>query len=274
MSERHQEAMAHLRYGIQEAGGFVQLTGEVGTGKTTICRCMLEQLPENVDVALILNPQISHSELLATLCDEIGVSYPPEATPKRLLDLLNERLIENFSRGRRTVLVIDEAQILARTVLEQIRILTNLETTKQKLLQIILIGQPELNTTLSRPDLRQLAQRITAKYHLEPLRKHETAEYIKYRLAVAGCHRPVFSRRAIRRVFKYSHGVPRLINVICDRALLGAYSANSDTVSAAMVSRAGREVFGRQSPSHRRYWWWGSAAAVACALAVVIARPD
>jgi len=274
MTERHQEAMAHLRYGIQEAGGFVQLTGEVGTGKTTICRCMLEQLPENVDVALILNPQISHCELLATLCDEIGVEYPADATPKRLLDLLNERLIENFSRGRRTVLVIDEAQMLTRTVLEQIRILTNLETTKQKLLQIILIGQPELSVTLSRPDLRQLAQRVTAKYHLEPLRKQETAAYIKYRLAVAGCQRPVFTRAAVRRVFKLSRGVPRLINVICDRALLGAYSGNSDSVSAAMASRAGREVLGGQAVQRRRYWWWGSVAVCACLLAAAILLPQ
>jgi len=274
MSERHQEAMAHLRYGIQEAGGFVQLTGEIGTGKTTICRCMLEQLPENVDVALILNPQISHSELLATLCDEMGVGYPLDATPKQLLDSLNERLMENFSQGRRTVLVIDEAQILTRAVLEQIRILTNLETTRQKLMQIILIGQPELNSTLSRPDLRQLAQRITAKYHLEPLRKRETAEYIKYRLAVAGCHRPVFTRAAARRVFKLSRGVPRLINVICDRALLGAYSSNTSGVSAPMVTRAGREVFGRQGVPRRRYWWWAGAFAVACALAAAMLRPQ
>jgi len=274
MSQRHQEAMAHLRYGIQEAGGFVQLTGEVGTGKTTICRCMLEQLPDNVDVALILNPQISHSELLATLCDEIGVSYPPNATPKKLLDVLNEHLIEAYSQGRRTVLVIDEAQILTRAVLEQIRILTNLETTKQKLLQIILIGQPELNATLSRADLRQLTQRITAKYHLEPLMKHETAEYIKYRLAVAGCQRPVFTRAAVRRVYKLSHGVPRLINVICDRALLGAYSRNSDTVTAAMVTKAGREMFGGSGPGRRKAWLWGAGVAVACALSVAAFRPQ
>lgn len=272
MSQRHQEAMAHLRYGIQEAGGFVQLTGEVGTGKTTVCRCMLEQLPDNVDVALILNPQISHSELLATLCDEIGVSYPPNASPKQMLNVLNERLIESFSRGRRTVLVIDEAQILTRAVLEQIRILTNLETTKQKLLQIILIGQPELNTTISRSDLRQLSQRITARYHLEPLMRNETAEYIKYRLAVAGCHRPVFTRGAMRRVYSLSRGVPRLINVICDRALLGAYSSNSTTVTTSMMGNAGREVFGRE-PSRRKVWWWISGLAVASALAVAILRP-
>ena len=274
MSRRHQEAMAHLRYGIQESGGFVQLTGEVGTGKTTICRCMLEQLPENVDVALILNPQISHSELLAALCDEIGVSYPADASPKQLLDLLNARLIESFSQGRRTVLVIDEAQMLTHAVLEQIRMLTNLETTKQKLLQIILIGQPELSTTLSRSDLRQLAQRITARYHLEPLLKDETAEYIKYRLSVAGCHRPVFTRRATRRVYRLSRGVPRLINVICDRAMLGAYSKNNDTVAPATVSQAAKEVFGGKPSAFRRMWWRVSGLAVASALVVVVLRPQ
>lgn len=271
MSRRHQEAMAHLRYGIQESGGFVQLTGEVGTGKTTICRSMLEQLPDNVDVALILNPQISHNELLAALCDEIGVSYPESATPKQLLDLLNERLIENFAQGRRTVLVIDEAQMLTREVLEEIRILTNLETTRQKLLQIILIGQPELSATLSRQDLRQLAQRITARYHLEPLMKDETAEYIKYRLGVAGCNRQVFSSAALRRVFKLSHGVPRLINVICDRALLGAYSTDNEKVTASMVRRAAKEVFGDGQP-RSRMWLWVSGAAVASALAVAVVR--
>lgn len=271
MSRRHQEAMAHLRYGIQESGGFVQLTGEVGTGKTTICRSMLEQLPDNVDVALILNPQISHNELLAALCDEIGVSYPEGASPKQLLDLLNERLIENFAQGRRTVLVIDEAQMLTREVLEEIRVLTNLETTRQKLLQIILIGQPELSTTLSRQDLRQLAQRITARYHLEPLTRDETAEYVNYRLGIAGCNRRVFSAGAMRRVFKLSRGVPRLINVICDRSLLGAYSTDSEKVTASIVGRAAKEVFGAER-SRTRVWLWVSGLAVASALAVVIIR--
>lgn len=267
-SQQHQEAMAHLRYGIQETGGFVQLTGEVGTGKTTVCRCMLEQLPDNVDVALILNPQISHGELLGTLCSEIGVGYPPDASAKQLLDLLYERLIETFSQGRRTVLVIDEAQMLTWEVLEQIRILTNLETTKQKLLQIILIGQPELNATLSRPDLRQLAQRITARYHLQPLIQSETTEYIKYRLAVASCHRSVFTRNSMRRVHMLSRGVPRLINVICDRAMLGAYTRNKDVVTAPVVTQAGREVLGDES--RRRYWrvWWVISGLAAASLLV------
>lgn len=266
MSQRHQEAMAHLRYGIQESGGFILLTGEVGTGKTTICRSLLEQLPENIDVAVILNPQIGEGELLAVLCDEIGVSYPTDATLKQLLDLLNEKLIETFSRGRRTVLVIDEAQMLTREVLEQVRILTNLETTTQKLLQIILIGQPELNTMLSRSDLRQLAQRITARYHLQSLTREETAQYIKYRLGVAGCHRALFSRTALRRVFRYSRGVPRLINLICDRAMLGAYSRESDKVTGVVASHAAREVLGRETRGHGIWWWLGGLSIAAVLL--------
>ncbi|MDZ7842561.1 MAG: AAA family ATPase [Gammaproteobacteria bacterium] len=277
MSRRHQEAMAHLRYGIQESGGFVLLTGEVGTGKTTICRSMLEQLPENVDVALILNPQISHNELLASLCDEIGVSYPDDASPKRLLALLNEKLIETFAAGRRTVLVIDEAQMLSREVLEQVRILTNLETTRQKLLQIILIGQPELADILSRQDLRQLAQRITARYHLEPLTRNETGEYVRYRLGIAGCHRTVFTGGALRRLYRLTQGVPRLINVVCDRAMLGAYSSDRDRVTAAMISRAAGEVFGgvrRPGAAWRRAGGSALAAALVFAAAIAVMRPE
>jgi len=274
MSRRHQEAMAHLRYGIQEAGGFVLLTGEVGTGKTTVCRSMLEQLPDNVDVALILNPQIGDSELLAVLCDEIGLIYPDGASPKKLLDLLNERLIDTFSRGRRTVLVIDEAQMLSREVLEQIRILTNLETTRQKLLQIILIGQPELAEILARQDLRQLAQRITARYHLEPLTSSEAAEYVRYRLGVAGCHRDVFTRGAYRRLYRHTKGVPRLINVICERAMLGAYSGDRRRVTAAMISRAAQEVFGAGRRRSRGMGWWATALGLASVAAVAVVRPD
>jgi len=272
MSRRHQEAMAHLRYGIQESGGFVVLTGEVGTGKTTICRSMLEELPNNVDVALILNPQISHNELLAALCDEIGVPYPESASPKQLLDVLNERLIETFAQGRRTVLVIDEAQLLSRVVLEQIRILTNLETTRQKLLQIILIGQPELAQMLSRQNLRQLAQRITARYHLEPLSRKETSEYVRYRLGVAGCHRDVFTGAALHRLYGFSKGIPRLINVICDRALLGAYSSDRSRVTAPMISRAAREVLGGKRPG-RRIWPWAAGVAVVSTIMVAAVRP-
>ena len=238
MSRRHREAMAHLLYGIREGGGFVQLTGEVGTGKTTLCRCLLEQVPANVDVALILQPQIKPGELLATLCDELRITCPSRATPKILLDRLNAHLLDAYAKGRRSVLIIDEAQLLTRVVLEQIRILTNLETAKGKLLRIILVGQPELNVILGRPNMRQLALRITARYHLMPLSRRDREEYVKYRLSVAHCQRPLFTAWALRRVYRYSGGVPRLVNVICDRSLLGAYAWNKSRVSGAIVRRA------------------------------------
>ena len=272
MSKRHREAMAHLVYGIREGGGFVQLTGEVGTGKTTLCRCMLMQLPDKVEVALILNPQISHSELLATLCDEIGIEYPRGESPVNLLKILNEHLLEAYADGRRTVLIIDEAQLLTRAVLEQVRILTNLETTRQKLLQIILIGQPELSETLGRDDLRQLSQRITARYHLEPLNLQDTREYVKHRLAVAGCKLKVFSNSALRRVYKYSGGVPRLINVICDRALLGAYTRNEKSVSAPVLRKAAQEVLG-ESLRHRTRTWWSPAVTLALVFGALLLFP-
>ncbi len=273
MSKRHREAMAHLVYGINEGGGFVQLTGEVGSGKTTLCRCLLMQLPENVDVALILNPLISEAELLATLCDEIGIEFPPDATATKLLKVLNQHLLANYAEGRRTVLVIDEAQLLTRSVLEQVRILTNLETTRQKLLQVILIGQPELSEILGREDLKQLSQRITARYHLEPLNLNDTREYVKYRLAVAGCERRVFSSMALRRVYQHSAGVPRLINVISDRALLGAYTRNEKNVSGAVVRKAAREVLG-ESLRRRTGKWWAPAIAVVMVLGVLFVFPN
>ena len=236
MSARHREALAHLLYGLGEGGGFVQLTGEVGTGKTTICRCLLEQVPDNVDLALVLNPKVTAAELIATVCDELGIEYPAGTTSiKTLTDLLNRYLLDAYARGRRTVLLIDEAQNLSADVLEQVRLLTNLETAKQKLLQIILIGQPELRDLLSREDLRQLAQRITGRYHLEPLSRDETAQYIEHRLRVAGALGEVFDSSAKREVFRLTEGVPRLINVICDRALLGAYSRETRRVSRRLV---------------------------------------
>ena len=187
MSARHREALAHLLYGLGDAGGFVQLTGEVGTGKTTICRCLLEQVPDNVDVALVLNPKVTAQELLATICDELGIQHPgDDASIRTLIDHLNRHLLDAHARGRRTVLIIDEAQNLSPDVLEQIRLLTNLETATQKLLQIILIGQPELRDQLGRKDMRQLAQRITARYHLEPISGKETSAYIRHRLQICG----------------------------------------------------------------------------------------
>jgi len=238
LSERHREALAHLLFGLGEGGGFVQLTGEVGTGKTTLSRAVLEQVPPHVDVAMILNPRINEHELIATLCDELGVAYPANTTSiKALTDALTRHLLRSHAEGRRTVLLIDEAQNLSREVLEQVRLLTNLETADEKLLQIILIGQPELKGLLAREDLRQLAQRITARYHLEPLTRDETRAYIQHRLRVCGGPIDLFTPAAMDEVRRLSDGVPRLINILCDRALLGGYVEDRRHIDRRIVRR-------------------------------------
>jgi len=268
LSERHAEALAHLFYGINEAGGFVQLTGEVGTGKTTIVRSLLAQTPKNAEIALILNPKMTPTEFLRTICEELGISLPESArgSLKELVDILGRHLLDAHAAGRRVVLVVDEAQNLAPEVLEQLRLLTNLETTTQKLLQIILIGQPELRELLARNELRQLAQRITGRYHLNPLSREESAAYVRHRLRVAGATTDIFSAHALARVFRRSQGVPRVINVICDRALLGAYSLDRHRVTGALVRSAATEVFGRRPTAHWLPWAATGAAAVAMAL--------
>src|SRR5262245_1988447 len=273
MSERHREALAHLIYGISQGDGFVQLTGEVGTGKTTICRCLLEQLPSDVDVALIFNPRLNSHELLAAVCDELRVTYPAGApTVKTLVDTLYRHLLGAHERGRRTVLIIDEAQNLSVEVLEQVRLLTNLETTRDKLLQIILIGQTELGALLEKPELRQLAQRVTARYHLRPFAHDETRAYVIHRLAVAGRTRMLFSPWALREVHRLSRGVPRLINVICDRALLGAYATSRSWVDVRTVRRAAREVRGARIGGRRLPWV--AALAAAAGLAAMLVTSD
>ena len=243
MSARHREALAHLVYGVSEGGGFVQLTGEVGTGKTTICRCLLEQLPENVDIALILNPRVTAHELISTLCDELRIDYPKDiSSSKPLVDALNTYLLDAHTRGRRTVMIIDEAQNLDVEALEQVRLLTNLETNTEKLLQIILIGQPELRELLARDDLRQLSQRITARYHLEPIDAKDTQAYINHRLNIVGGRPDIFSSDAVAYIQSLSHGVPRIINVLCDRALLGAYVEGQRRVTLPTAKLAAEEV--------------------------------
>lgn len=249
MSERHREALAHLLYGLDAGGGFVLLTGEVGAGKTTVCRCFLEQIPAHCNVAYIFNPKLTVRELLRSICDEFGVPHKPTVpggveTVKDYIDPLNASLLAAHGAGRNTVLIIDEAQNLSADVLEQLRLLTNLETSERKLLQIILIGQPELRAMVASPSLEQLAQRVIARFHLDALSPRETQQYIAHRLAVAGLQGPMpFSQRAMARVHALSRGVPRRINLLCDRALLGAYAAGVREVSAAIVQRAAREVF-------------------------------
>ena len=271
LSERHGEALAHLVYGVTESGGFVQLTGEVGTGKTTLVRSLLlNRMPDNADVAVVLNPQITVLEFLLTICEELGIDVDgPRESTKALTDALNRHLLSAHAEGRRTILIVDEAQNLQPSVLEQVRLLTNLETAKQKLLQIILIGQPELRELLGRNDLRQLAQRITGRYHLEPLTREETAQYIEHRLRVAGALGEVIDARAKKEVFRLSQGVPRLINVICDRALLGAYSQDSRVVTKRLIRRAAAEVSGelQRTPMLRRM----AVAAAVASVAIVAA---
>jgi general secretion pathway protein A len=269
LSERHAEALAHLLYGINEAGGFIQLTGEVGTGKTTVIRSLLEQLPGHADVALILNPRITPAEFLLTICEELHVPVPESGrgSTKTLMDLLGRQLLDTHARGRRVVLIVDEAQNLSTQTLEQVRLLTNLETATTKLLQIILIGQPELRELLDKPELRQLAQRITGRYHLDPLSIEETAGYVKHRMRVAGATAEAFTPTALREVHRLSHGIPRVINVICDRALLGAFTQEDHRVGANLVRQAASEVYGRPVPAP--WLKWATAASIAAALALV-----
>ena len=271
MSERHREALAHLLYGVQAGGGFVLLTGEIGAGKTTVCRCFLEQVPAGCQVGYIVNPKLSVVELLQTVAEEFGIPLPPVAdagstTVKTWVDALNHHLLDAHAQGRHCVLIIDEAQHLAADVLEQLRLLTNLETHERKLLQIILIGQPELRDQLAAPGMEQLAQRVIARYHLQALSAAETAAYVAHRLAVAGlAGANPFDARALRQVHALTGGVPRRINLLCDRALLGAYAQGRARVDSRTVAQAAQEVFGPAAGPAGR----GRRVALAAALAVV-----
>ena len=269
MSERHREALAHLLYGVGSehgatggaGGGFVLLTGEIGTGKTTVCRLFLEQVPAHCNVAYIFNPKLTVIELLQSVCEEFHLPLPGArpghaSTVKELLDPLNAFLLREHGAGRNNVLIIDEAQNLSADVLEQLRLLTNLETRERKLLQIVLIGQPELRAMLARPELEQLAQRVIARYHLEALTAPETAQYVKHRLEAAGLTRPLpFDRRALERIHRLTGGVPRRINLLCDRALLGAFAGGLAQVERAVVDQAAAEVFGAPAPTWHAGWW-------------------
>ena len=257
MSEGHREALAHLVYGVNSDGGFILLTGEVGTGKTTVCRCLLEQLPENTEIAFILNPKLTVEELLAAICDEFGIRYPEgNRSNGVLVSAIYEYLLHIPEKGRRAILVIEEAQNLSLEVLEQIRLLTNLETSQRKLLQIILLGQPELREMLAQPQLRQLSQRVTARYHLGPLSEDETCAYVNHRLSIAGLIRShLFSNGALKHLFRLTGGIPRLINVICDRALLGAYVQGKNQVDRKTLITASREVSGKENRLWMKKRW-------------------
>lgn len=267
LSARHQDALAHLLYGVGRggSGGFVQLTGEVGTGKTTLCRLMLEQVPEDTRVALILNPMLEPRELLRAICREFGVPVAQADDPESLGQALNQRLLEIHAAGNRAVLIVDEAQNMSRETLEQVRLLTNLETSTDKLLQIILLGQPELREILARPSLRQLAQRITARYHLAPLQADETADYVRHRLRIAGAPRCPFTRPALKALHRASAGVPRLINIIADRSLMAGYARESEQISPALVRQAAVEVVGQE-----RVGGWRAPGPILAVLAVSV----
>lgn len=254
MSERHREALAHLLYGLDGGGGFVLLTGEIGAGKTTVCRCFLEQIPPNCNVAYIFNPKLTVTELLQAICDEFHVTVPAGAqTVKDYVDPLNAFLLAQHAAGRNNVLIIDEAQNLSADVLEQLRLLTNLETSERKLLQVVLIGQPELRGMLSRPELEQLAQRVIARFHLGALSEAETAQYIRHRMSVAGLAGALpFDRASLRLIHQLARGVPRRINLLCDRALLGGYASGQAQVTPAIVRQAAAEVFDAQVRRRRR----------------------
>ena len=267
LSQGHNEALAHLTYGLSH-GGFVLITGEVGTGKTTILRNLLKNIPDDMSTAFILNPRLSVIELLETVCDELKISTKEQQSKsiKHYVDCLNAYLLKNYEQDRSAVLIIDEAQNLSTTVLEQIRLLTNIETDHKKLLQIILIGQPELEEILSRDELRQLAQRITARYHLKPLSKKETRTYITHRLRIAGSDSSIFTDGAIGTIFRSTGGIPRLINLVSDRALLGAYALNRETIDSALIRESRKEVFGINSKnklSLRSLPWFAAAVFVA-----------
>ncbi len=269
ISDGHREALAHLLYGATGDGGFVLLTGEVGTGKTTVCRRLFELAPEATDVAFILNPKLTAEELLATICDEFGISYPEGTTSIRILVArINDYLLDAHDKGRRAVLIIEEAQNLTPDVLEQIRLLTNLETNQRKLLQVIMIGQPELREMLAKPQLRQLSQRITARYHLGPLSKQEVPEYINYRLSVAGARSRLFPHATIRKIYGLTKGVPRLINVVCDRALLGAFVLELERVDIKTLKKAAREVMAEERRKRKHPRLYRAAAGVLFLLCI------
>ena len=286
MSERHREALAHLLYGVGggdgnaggAGGGFVLLTGEIGAGKTTVCRCFLEQTPASCNVAYIFNPKLTVIELLQSICEEFRIGPPKYRllpTVKDYVDPLNAFLLQAHGAGKNNVLIIDEAQNLSPEVLEQLRLLTNLETSERKLLQIVLIGQPELRVMLQRPELEQLAQRVIARYHLQALTEAETAQYIAHRLEVSGLKGALpFDRPALKRIHHFARGVPRRINLLCDRAMLGAFANGQATVSQRIVDKAAGEVFDQpagksSSPKMWRYGYGLAALGLVAGAAVV-----
>jgi len=245
LSKRHQEAISHMQYGIQERMGFLEITGDIGTGKTTICKALLNTLDEHTKTAFILNSNLSEIQLLQAIVEDFGIQLKNK-NKITMLNELNRFLLEQLKLNNNTVLIVDEAQNLKPSLLEQIRLLSNLETEKEKLLQIILVGQPELKEKLASRELAQLRQRISIRYHMLPLEKHEVNAYITHRLKVAGASNGgnFFNEHAINEVFRYSRGVPRLINIICDKSLLAGFVLEQKTIGASMIKKCAKEIEG------------------------------
>lgn len=277
LSDKHKEAFSHLLYGIMSRSGFIMISGEIGTGKTTICRYLLSKLDLDTEVAFVFNPTLSPEELLRTINQDFGIDTKADSV-KGLIDELNAYLLDRYAQGKNCVLVIDEAQDLEPRVLEQIRLLSNLETETAKLLQIILIGQPELPEMLELPELRQLNQRITARYHLQPLNREETMQYIAYRLRIAGARNSVkFTKSALNEIYRFSKGTPRVINAICDRALLIGFTQEIREFDTAIIRQAIHEIRGewvenKQRRRSKRKMLYPMLAAAA-AIALVIGSP-
>lgn len=244
-SAKHREALNYLLYGIRERKGFVQITGEVGAGKTTLCRALLEQLGANYSTALILNPVLNAEQLVKAIASEFGLNVKSLNLLETLAEI-NAFLLQQMADGRESVLIIDEAQNLTPELLEQVRLLSNLETDDRKLLQIVLLGQPELRDRLNDPSLRQLRQRITARFHLTPLKQFELSQYVQHRLQISGAQGPpFFTLPALWRIFAYSKGIPRLVNAVCDKCLLAGFVQQTERITFGLVGRAVRELEGR-----------------------------
>jgi len=272
-SSQHRQAVAHLKYGLDREGGFVLLTGEVGTGKTTLTRTLLKRLPAHVRVAYVLNSTLEVTDVLASICHELSVELPQSSQTslsKNCIDALNADLIAAHSEGKKTLVVIEEAQNLSPEVLEILRLLSNLETATHKLLHILLVGQPELLETLAQKNQRQLNQRVVARFHLLPLAKTDVANYVNHRLHHAGANRAIFENAAMGTLFKLTKGVPRLINLICHHALLAAYATGAKTVSAKLVKKAAKEIFDTQLPPKKSSKKWLVALLIAGIFAVLI----